>query len=963
MVQVEGTTKKFGRIAAQTAKQVILQKIREAERNSLYDEYADREGDLITGTVQSVNSNMLTLSLGRAEAIMPRNQQIPGERYKPHDNGFSGARAIDGPSPASAQPFDKTFIDLNGPALRVIDLGRMGGPAQGQLVAAPKPFTVTADRIGQVFSIALDDANPPNIYAAATSAYGLPIVVPDSDGDGRPDRARRGAPNAAFMPGLFGPITVDGGPGSIWKIHGVTGAVSLFANVVLAGVPNSGPALGGLAFDPASRQLFAADRDTGMIHRFSLDGADRGQFDHGIAGLSAAGFAPARFDPRKRLNPESPAFDSTAPATWAFAPPARRVFGLAARAGRLYYAVAAGLPVWSVAILPDGSFGADARIEAQLPPGPAPGTEISDITFDDEGRMLLAERGAPTGAYDFQALAQPGSSRDVAAAAEAPGRGRHAVPLGRRRRVCGGLSAGLPERQWRRRHRLRLRSRGHARARDLRRHRMGDRRAIANAGQPRHRAAAGIGRPVSGRRTAGSRGPAGAPAKCAAVQLLFHRLRRSDRPLGIERTSRRRRNLAGVPAGVAAAADRGGGRVSAGPVQCRWHLPIPARVSAGDRVRGRLLRVSRLPGELCAHPRPLRAAAAQLQFGRDLQRGTLRSAAMSGRPRRRQEADAAQSASADRRGRQAETVPTDSRWSTTNARRPATAAAAATCAALPPIANARTEPSRTRTAHARRPTAAARTWWRRRRQRRMRVRTRLSMDHRRRRTGACRCRSAIRLRGDAGCCLPGTHWNRDTYTCEPGSEGPRLSIEKKLREMLHIAHRRKTRFAASRSASPISELRPTPARSISKITIRTASRRVLAKLFPSGRARSRPDRQGSSGISRLLRARLEVHELRLARRAGAKQFRAAWPRSVLRERRCARGSAGVHRAGSAARRHAAAHHLAGLPRRPAAQQRRTLPDADDVVSVPDVPGRGHLLHARGDRHRHLRQAIARSLPA
>jgi N utilization substance protein A len=85
MVQVEGTTKKFGRIAAQTAKQVILQKIREAERNSLYEEYAEREGDLITGTVQSVNSNMLTLSLGRAEAIMPRNQQIPGERYKPHD--------------------------------------------------------------------------------------------------------------------------------------------------------------------------------------------------------------------------------------------------------------------------------------------------------------------------------------------------------------------------------------------------------------------------------------------------------------------------------------------------------------------------------------------------------------------------------------------------------------------------------------------------------------------------------------------------------------------------------------------------------------------------------------------------------------------------------------------------------------------------------------------------------------
>ncbi|MEZ4666818.1 MAG: transcription termination factor NusA [Anaerolineae bacterium] len=85
MVQLEGTTKKFGRIAAQTAKQVILQKIREAERDSLYDEYIDREGDLITGTVQSVNSSMITMSLGRAEAMMPRNQQIPGERYKPHD--------------------------------------------------------------------------------------------------------------------------------------------------------------------------------------------------------------------------------------------------------------------------------------------------------------------------------------------------------------------------------------------------------------------------------------------------------------------------------------------------------------------------------------------------------------------------------------------------------------------------------------------------------------------------------------------------------------------------------------------------------------------------------------------------------------------------------------------------------------------------------------------------------------
>ncbi len=85
MVPIEYNMKTFGRIAAQTAKQVILQKIREAERKSLYEEYKDREGDLITGQVQSVSGQSITLSLGRAEAIMPRNQQIQGERYRAHD--------------------------------------------------------------------------------------------------------------------------------------------------------------------------------------------------------------------------------------------------------------------------------------------------------------------------------------------------------------------------------------------------------------------------------------------------------------------------------------------------------------------------------------------------------------------------------------------------------------------------------------------------------------------------------------------------------------------------------------------------------------------------------------------------------------------------------------------------------------------------------------------------------------
>jgi N utilization substance protein A len=84
MVQV-ATSKTFGRIAAQTAKQVILQHIREAERETLFGEFVTREGDLTFGTVQNINNGTVTIDLGRTEAIMPANQRTPREHYKPHD--------------------------------------------------------------------------------------------------------------------------------------------------------------------------------------------------------------------------------------------------------------------------------------------------------------------------------------------------------------------------------------------------------------------------------------------------------------------------------------------------------------------------------------------------------------------------------------------------------------------------------------------------------------------------------------------------------------------------------------------------------------------------------------------------------------------------------------------------------------------------------------------------------------
>jgi N utilization substance protein A len=84
MVTVESTPKDFGRIAAQAAKQVILQRLREAERESQYQEYVQREGDIVNGTVQAVSSQSITIGLGRTEATLPRNQTMNNERYYAH---------------------------------------------------------------------------------------------------------------------------------------------------------------------------------------------------------------------------------------------------------------------------------------------------------------------------------------------------------------------------------------------------------------------------------------------------------------------------------------------------------------------------------------------------------------------------------------------------------------------------------------------------------------------------------------------------------------------------------------------------------------------------------------------------------------------------------------------------------------------------------------------------------------
>lgn len=81
ILYAETTPPDFGRIAAQTAKQVILQRIREAERDALYESFVGREGEIVGGTVHSVDARGVAVNLGRIEALVPRSQQVSNERY------------------------------------------------------------------------------------------------------------------------------------------------------------------------------------------------------------------------------------------------------------------------------------------------------------------------------------------------------------------------------------------------------------------------------------------------------------------------------------------------------------------------------------------------------------------------------------------------------------------------------------------------------------------------------------------------------------------------------------------------------------------------------------------------------------------------------------------------------------------------------------------------------------------
>ncbi len=97
-VEVEVTPKNFGRIAAQTAKQAMLQRIRQVEKDMVYQEFKGRAGDIISGTVRRFERSDVIIDLGRIEAVMPSRERVPTEEYQPGDRIRAYIVTVDNPS-------------------------------------------------------------------------------------------------------------------------------------------------------------------------------------------------------------------------------------------------------------------------------------------------------------------------------------------------------------------------------------------------------------------------------------------------------------------------------------------------------------------------------------------------------------------------------------------------------------------------------------------------------------------------------------------------------------------------------------------------------------------------------------------------------------------------------------------------------------------------------------------------
>lgn len=315
------------------------------------------------------------------------------------------------------------FIDLDSASATLTSMGHIGRAYDGSELLAKSYDQLLARDVGQVFGLAFDDADAPNLYLTATSAFGLQIVGPDRNQDRIVDRLEKGADGARWMNGQWGGLK-DAGPGAVYKLDGQTHQLRLFTTVGVEGRENSGAALGNIVYDSNHKQLLVSDLESGLVHRFDMSGQDLGQFDHGVTArpnaLDNAGRTPVAFDPATNMNISSGDFAPFDNSTWNRADPARRVWGLAVNGGRLYYAVAEGPAVWSVGLHErTGAFLEDARWELTLNDA-APSFDISDIVFSPDGQMILSQRPDAALSFDYKNMTVENKAEVLRYSREAP---------------------------------------------------------------------------------------------------------------------------------------------------------------------------------------------------------------------------------------------------------------------------------------------------------------------------------------------------------------------------------------------------------------------------------------------------------------------------------------------------------------------------------------------------------------
>jgi transcription termination/antitermination protein NusA len=111
-IGVKLDTSGFGRILAQTAKQVIIQRIREAERDTVFEEYKDRQGEIVNGIVRRFEKGAVIVDLGRAEAVLPLKEQVPRENYRPNDRVRAYVLEVNKNSKGSQIVLSRTCIEM-----------------------------------------------------------------------------------------------------------------------------------------------------------------------------------------------------------------------------------------------------------------------------------------------------------------------------------------------------------------------------------------------------------------------------------------------------------------------------------------------------------------------------------------------------------------------------------------------------------------------------------------------------------------------------------------------------------------------------------------------------------------------------------------------------------------------------------------------------------------------------------